>query len=139
MLFPVSVKISVDWGEMDAFAHINNIHYFKYFEISRIKYFELTGIMQLKKETNIGPILAATSCSFKQPLSYPEEILVFAGVSSIGKTSFVLNYKIEKENKTLVAEGDSTIVIYDYNSQVNVTVPPDIINNIETLEKRKFK
>ena len=30
--FPVVVDIPVAWGEMDAFGHVNNVMYFRYFE-----------------------------------------------------------------------------------------------------------
>lgn len=34
--FPVRVDIPVAWGEMDAFGHVNNVVYFRYFESARI-------------------------------------------------------------------------------------------------------
>ena len=38
--YPVVIEIPVAWGEMDAFQHLNNIVYFRYFESARIAYFE---------------------------------------------------------------------------------------------------
>ena len=38
--YPVVVETPVAWGEMDAFGHVNNIVYFRYFETARIAYFE---------------------------------------------------------------------------------------------------
>ena len=28
----------ISWGEMDAFGHLNNVHYFRYMEDARIKF-----------------------------------------------------------------------------------------------------
>ncbi|MFO7632899.1 MAG: acyl-CoA thioesterase [Caldilinea sp.] len=52
--FPVIVEISVAWGEMDAFQHVNNIVYFRYFESGRIAYFERTGAMEEMAKSGIG-------------------------------------------------------------------------------------
>ncbi|MCB0148997.1 MAG: acyl-CoA thioesterase, partial [Caldilineaceae bacterium] len=45
--YPVVIEIPVAWGEMDAFQHVNNIVYFRYFESGRIAYFERAGMMNL--------------------------------------------------------------------------------------------
>jgi acyl-CoA thioester hydrolase len=33
--YPVVVEIPVAWGEMDAYGHVNNIVYFRYFELKQ--------------------------------------------------------------------------------------------------------
>ena len=38
--FPVCVREPVIWGDMDAFGHVNNIVYLRYFESARIAYFD---------------------------------------------------------------------------------------------------
>ena len=48
-------------GEMDAFGHLNNIVYFRYFETARIHYFERCGFMATYEEDRIGAILHSTS------------------------------------------------------------------------------
>ena len=37
--YPVTVEIPVAWGDMDAYGHVNNTMYFRYFETARIAYF----------------------------------------------------------------------------------------------------
>ena len=37
--YPVVIETPVAWGEMDAYGHVNNIVYFRYFESARIAYF----------------------------------------------------------------------------------------------------
>jgi len=66
------IQITVAWGEMDAFQHVNNVVYFKYFESARINYFEETGINAHMQTTGVGPILGNTQCRFKAPLTYPD-------------------------------------------------------------------
>jgi len=37
---PVVIETPVAWGQMDAFRHLNNTAYFRFFESARIAYFE---------------------------------------------------------------------------------------------------
>lgn len=41
--FPAKIDIDIQWGEMDAFGHVNNIVYLRYVECSRIEYFRALG------------------------------------------------------------------------------------------------
>ena len=38
--FSFEIDLSVEWGDMDALQHVNNVEYFKYFQKERIAYFE---------------------------------------------------------------------------------------------------
>ena len=38
--FAFQLEMDVDWGDMDALQHVNNVEYFKYFQKARIAYFE---------------------------------------------------------------------------------------------------
>ena len=77
--YAVIVKQDVIWGDMDAFSHVNNTVYFRYFEDARMAFFEKTGVIAHMDSTNIGPILASTQCQFRAPLSYPDHILMMLG------------------------------------------------------------
>jgi len=136
--FPVQVKISIAWGEMDAYGHINNIYYLRYFETARIQYLLENGLFDLKVETGLGPILAQTTCKFHKPLSYPDQIVVGAKVKSIGKSSFVMEYIIVSEKVGVAASGEAVIVIYDYNTFQKAELPLVIRTAIEETEKGKL-
>jgi len=133
--FPVHVKISVAWGEMDAYGHVNNVNYLRYFETARIQYFEYNGLMNLKNETGLGPILAQTTCKYHKPLSYPDQIVVGARVKSMSKSSFVMEHIIVSEKLGVVATGEAVIVMYDYNNSQKAELPLVIRALIEETEK----
>ena len=114
--YPIQVRIPVAWGEMDSFKHVNNIYYFRYFETTRIHFFEEIGLLQHLKEKGVGPILAETSCRFIKPMFYPDTITVGARIESIGKTSFIMEYVAVSDRDGLAATGEARMVIYDYNN-----------------------
>ena len=122
--YPVIIEFPVAWGEMDAMGHVNNIVYFRYFESARIAYFEKMDLMGYMTETGIGPILAAASCKFKIPLSYPDHVLIGTKVASIDEDRFVMEYVVfSKKHQKVAAEGDGVIVTYNYREGKKAAVP----------------
>jgi acyl-CoA thioester hydrolase len=133
--FPVVVELPVVWGEMDAYGHVNNIIYFRYFECVRIAYFDRMEFMELKKDTGIGPILAEISCRYKIPLSYPDYVKVGARVPSIDSDRFEMEYKmVSKKHQSVAASGDSEIVCFNYLENKKVPLPDELIIKINEIE-----
>lgn len=123
--FEVVVTIPVAWGDMDAVQHVNNTRYFRFFEDARIAYFERTGIAAaMGRPSGVGPILASTSCRFKAPIAYPDEVQVGARVVSVGRSGFKMEYRIVSVAMHVVAaEGQAVIVAYDYDEERKVIIP----------------
>lgn len=133
--FPVVIEISLHWGEMDAFQHLNNTVYFRYFESARIAYFEKIGYIEFMRETGLGPILASTQCRFKIPLTYPERVSVGAKVSEIEEDRFLMEYVIVSHNsQKIAAEGQGLIVSFNYRENKKSPLPDDIKQRILQLE-----
>lgn len=137
--YPVVIELPVVWGEMDAFGHVNNIIYFRYFESARLAYFQEMGYLDCVENHGIGPILASTQCTFKRPLDYPDRILVGTRVSDMRSDRFTMLYKIVSESyQNIAAEGEGLIVSYNYKESRKTPIPQEIWRNIEKLEGRDF-
>ncbi len=136
---PIQITLPIAWGDMDAFQHVNNVMYFKYFESARIKYFESVAAMKEMNHTGIGPILAHTSCQFKRPLTYPDTITVGAKVKSMGNSSFVMEYMITSEvlKGQVAAVGEGVIVMVNYKTGEKVPISDEMRKAIEVLQKEK--
>ena len=133
--FPITVEFPVAWGDMDAFGHVNNTFYFKYFESARIAYFDAIGYRELVKETNQGPILAETSCRFRRPLTFPDRVTVGARVKEVGEDRFLMEYRIWSEQwQGVAAKGTGLLVSYDYRSEKRCPLPDAIRERIAALE-----
>ena len=78
--FSFITQMNVEWGDMDALQHVNNVEYFKYFQKARIAYFEKNSSEDLFVESRISTILASTQCKFIYPLKYPDTISIGARV-----------------------------------------------------------
>ncbi|HET6417058.1 MAG TPA: thioesterase family protein [Polyangiales bacterium] len=129
--YPVELEIPVAWGDLDAFGHVNNTVYFRWFESARMAFFERIGIGPNRPE-KVGPIMATTSCDYLVPVEYPATVIVGARVQRIGNTSFVMENEATLEG-TPVARGTTVIVLIDYRTGEKVPVPDDMRAAIAAL------
>ncbi|HRR40051.1 MAG TPA: thioesterase family protein [Syntrophales bacterium] len=133
--YPVVIKFPVQWGDMDAFQHVNNVSYFRYLENARLAYFESFDIIGFMAKSGVGPILAATSCVFKTPLKYPDTVLVAAKVTTIKEDRFTMDYRIvSTKQQKVAAEADSVIVTFDYRANKKVPIPEEFRRLITAVE-----
>ena len=122
--YNVTKEFEVYWGDMDAFNHVNNTVYFKYFEHIRIVYLAESRFMESYQETGVGPILKTASCKFKFPLTYPDKILVGTKVTDISEDRFTMKFGIfSQTHKILAAEGEGIIVSYDFTNAKKAAIP----------------
>ncbi len=134
--YPIVIEFPIAWGDMDAFQHVNNIIYFKYFESARISYFEKIDFLEVMNETGIGPILASTQCKYKIPLTYPDSITVGAKVDTIEKERFIMKYAvISHKHEKIAALGEGVLVTFDYQNNKKALIPDEIRKRIIDLEK----
>lgn len=132
--WPVRIDAPVSWGQMDAFAHVNNIVYFRWFEDVRFALFDRIGWAAEQARTNIGPILARTQCVFKAPVVWPDTVAIATRVEDLGEDRFTMLYRIVSQAKgQLVAEGDGRIVSYDYSAGAKAPIPPVVRDALATL------
>jgi acyl-CoA thioester hydrolase len=133
--FPIVIEISVAWGEMDSFQHVNNIVYLRYFESARIAYFERLGIFPRRPDSPLGVILASISCSFKFPLTYPDMVWAGARVTAIGADRVTMQHLVVSQRHARVAaEGEGVVVSYDYGASRKAPLPDDVRRQITALE-----
>ena len=133
--YPVVLQQDVIWGDMDAFGHVNNTVYFRYFEDARIAYFDKIGVHEIKEEFKIGPILATTHSDFKLPLEYPDRVHIAGRSTILGPKKFNMHYMVYSEQfDTIVAEGEGLLVYYDYANGTSCEIPEVIVAAIGALE-----
>ena len=136
--YPVVITIPVAWGEMDAFQHVNNVIYFKYFESVRIAFFERLDMVAFMETTGIGPILASTQCKYKVPLTYPDTVSVGARVSFIEEDRCGRDYVLVSHKPGAVAaQGDGQIVAYDYRKGAKALIPEEMKQKILSVDSRE--
>ena len=122
--FPVVIEIPVQWGEMDAYGHVNNTVVFRFFESARIAFLDECNFIRAYDELKIGAILHSTSCRFRQPLYYPDTVRIGARVTQIQTDRFEMEYVVfSTSQQTVAAEGHATVVSFDYHDRTKTRLP----------------
>ena len=138
-LWAVALEVPLAWGEMDAFGHVNNAVYFRWFESARMSYFERLGWPALQSETGVGPILHSTQARFRAPLVWPDTVTVATRVSEVGEDRFTMLYEVRSHGlDRLAAEGSGLIVAFDYRALAKAPLPETIRERIAELEGGGF-
>ena len=133
--YTLAINIDVAWGDMDAFQHVNNTQFFKYFESARIAYFEKIEALEVMAAKGHGPILASASCKFIRPLTFPDKVMAATAVKDIKESSFIMEYALYSESqKHMAAVGEGLIVYFDYNKGQKCPIPEEIRTAIESIE-----
>jgi acyl-CoA thioester hydrolase len=134
--WPVSIEVPVAWGDMDAFAHVNNTIYLRWFESARIAYFHRTGVLDRRATHGVGPILARATIDFRKPVTFPDQITVSARVPELRNTSFTMAYRITShaQGGVVVAEGDSVVVMLNYETGEKVTLSDELRKAVAGVE-----
>lgn len=133
--YPVTVEIPVQWGEMDAYGHVNNAVFFRYFETARIAYLDRCGFLEAYERLRVGPILHSTECRFWRPLHYPDCIVVGARALQIDADRFTMGYAVfSKAQSEIVADGRGIVVSFDYANNTKTPLPDCVRVGIDGLE-----
>ncbi len=137
----------VAWGEMDAFGHVNNIVYFRYFESARIAFLKAIDWWQdeshleqhtgsgTNSEARIGPIISQISARYRRAVYFPDHLIIGSRAEQIESDRFILEHAIYSQSqKTLVTFGISTVVAYDYRIRKKALLPPTALAGIQKLQ-----
>ena len=131
--FPIEVKIPVAWGDMDAFGHVNNVMYMRYFETARVKYFDALMVGKDQKSP-IQPVLANISADYKYPVVYPDTMTVRVGVHEMRNSSLKMSCEMYNKDGILAVKASCVIVMFDFIKKKPAAVPEDLRSYIEDLE-----
>ena len=115
--------LSMRWGDMDAFAHLNNTLYVRYFEEARVRWLvEMRNSMQ---EGGTGPVVANVFTNFYRQLEYPAQLRVRLFVNGVGRSSCDMWMTIEHDGQPdiVVADGGCTMGWVDYAAGKAVALP----------------
>ena len=120
----VSVEIPVAWGEMDAFGHVNNAVFLRWFETARIAWLDRVRFPGQNGKT--GPALRTASVEYLRQVKYPDTVRVVVRPTKIGRTSVTLGYEATSfAHKAVVAVGETTVVFVDYEAGKSLEIPGD--------------
>jgi acyl-CoA thioester hydrolase len=130
----MKLELRIDWSELDAFGHVNNLEIMKYAQAARVNYLRKVGLMQMQEEQKKGPILASIHTQFYQPLFFPGNVEVVSTVEYIKTSSFKIHHQILNDKKELAAEVQDILVFYDFAKGHKLTISQELREKFEAVE-----
>lgn len=128
----------MQWGEMDAAGHVNNLIYLKWFESVRCDYFLELGQEVIFNDQGPGFILARQDCKYLFPVTHPDTVVVGVKIDDIGQDRFSMHCRIwSKRHDRLVAIANAVVVTFDYHRRAKVDIPQGLRERIERMEGKK--
>lgn len=125
MLKPLEIEMPLRWGDMDAFGHINNVQYLRYFETARVEYF-MKMLNTSNFDSKAKPVVATLSCDFKRPVTYPDRLTMKIGIENVGKSSFGMRCEMHSPKMGLAAVASCVIVLFDFEAQKPTAIPEEM-------------
>ncbi len=136
--------IEVRFADTDAFGHVNNAVYLTYFEAAR------AGIYARVAGTPFGTgaqasertfVIAEANIVYRAPAFFGETLLVGCRFAWASRSSFGLEYRVRADASVvgparLVADGESTQVMFDLEANRVRRVPADLLEMFEEFEGR---
>jgi acyl-CoA thioester hydrolase len=96
--FPITTR----WMDNDMFGHVNNVHYYSYFD-TVINQFLIEQAEFVPQESEQIGFIVKSSCRYISPLSYPQKLIGALRVDRIGNSSVDYAVGIFKDNEQLAS------------------------------------
>lgn len=115
---------------MDAMGHVNNIMYFRYFEQTRLEWYEQAGYtMPSSKKSDEsdsgleeGMVIVDNHAEYIKPLVYPMQVAIRMCGHSPGRSSFITTYELTVEG-VVYTRGSSKVVWINVATGKSIPLP----------------
>lgn len=119
--YPIIFEQRVDWGDMDALGHVNNVVYYRYMENARIYFMDQLQLIR----SDINTVIASNQCKYLIPTVYPDLLKIGVRVEEIRNSGLRMSYLLySTQQQRVVAIGEAVQVVLDKYT-LNKTLIPD--------------
>ncbi|MCP1119823.1 acyl-CoA thioesterase [Robbsia andropogonis] len=114
--------LTIRWGDMDAYGHVNNSMYFVYMDQLRILWLESLG---LQRPVGQGPAVVNAFMNYRRQLIYPADIICTLYAKPPGRSSMNTRFDVRRQDQpdVVVSDGGATVVWTDYALGQSVPLP----------------
>ena len=132
--YPVQLALPVQWADMDAAAHVNNLVYLRWAESARIALFERIGMDLDFQTATEGTILGWQECKYIFPMTFPDTAQIGIRVLEVAEYHFLVETAVFSERHgRIVAISKQKLVAYDYKAGTKIQLPRFWVERMEQL------
>lgn len=131
--YPVIHTQPIQWGEMDAFNHLNNVVFYRYAESARIAYLQTLSMF----DGSMVTVLAQSSCQYLRPVVYPDTLLLGVRCQRLGTTSIVMEYSYYScAQQAIVATAEAVVVRLQRDGETKMPWTDEERERVLSLEQK---
>jgi acyl-CoA thioester hydrolase len=121
--FKLFRPIATRWMDNDAYGHVNNVHYYSYFDSAVNSWLVGEGLLDIVGSPVIG-LVVESGCTYFESVAFPERLEAGIAVAHLGRSSVRYVIGIFKEGAELAAaQGHFVHVHVDRATQRPVEIP----------------
>lgn len=125
-------RVPVRFSDIDAGGHAHHSQVLVYMEEARSRYWE--EVAGRRGVAEIDFILAEARVRYRSRVLYPDLLRVLVRVGSIGRRHFEMLYEVWSDRGEILAEGTTTMVMFDYARERSKEVSDELRGRIEAFE-----
>jgi acyl-CoA thioester hydrolase len=115
--------VATRWMDNDAYGHVNNVHYYSYFDSAVNSWLIEEGLLDIETSPVIG-LVVESGCTYFESVAFPERLEAGIAVAHLGRSSVRYLIGIFKEGAELAAaQGHFVHVHVDRATQRPVDLP----------------
>ncbi|NBJ09691.1 acyl-CoA thioesterase [Microvirga arsenatis] len=116
--------IATRWMDNDAYGHVNNVHYYSYFDSAVNGWLVEKGLLAIAESPVVG-LVVESGCSYFESVAFPDALEAGLAVAHLGRSSVRYRIGIFKKGSALAAaQGHFVHVYVDRATQRPVEIPP---------------
>ena len=128
--YPIIYEQRVDWGDMDALGHVNNVVYYRYMENARIYFMDQ---LQLRR-SDVNTVIASNQCKYINSIIYPDQLKIGVRVEEMRNSALRMSYLLYSETQQcVVAIGEAVQVMLDKETGAKALIPDEIRQKIMSM------
>ena len=127
--YPYFARITTRWMDNDAYAHVNNVIYYSFFDTAVNELLIKSGVLDMGRRPIIR-FVAATQCRFFAAMAFPNRTDAGVRVARIGTSSVRYEIGIFRNDETAAAQGHFVHVYVDRASNRPVAALPEALREV---------
>ena len=121
--FRVFRPIATRWMDNDAYGHVNNVHYYAYFDTAVNGWLIEKGLLDIATSPVVG-LVVETACAYFESVAFPDPLEAGLAVARLGRSSVRYRVAIFRAGaEAAAAQGHFVHVYVDRATERPVDVP----------------
>ena len=127
------LAITTRWMDNDVYRHVNNVHYYSFFDTAVNEYMLREGVLSL--DDGAICLVVETGCQYFSPVAFPDVIYCGLRVAHLGSSSVRFEIGIfRNDDAEAAAQGHFIHVCCDRATQRPLAMPADMRRALEKLK-----